>query len=525
MLKTVSRRAPPKRTLLDQPLAINELRQIRKSLQPKVPKTWYEKSYATILTLAKYVGIPGLIIAAVGPSQKLATDLIDHQNKALIQRVYLDYVSQLIAEGSIDRANKLLGTLENQKDFDARLQYYKAKVLIAMAIQQARNYTEAFDTATILTEISAEKTLFFPSVGNTEDLIELSLALVDIDTAQQRYAQAREKLKAMENNKRFQKSAIFLPSVEYRLGSLDVLQYNISEAKAHLLRSLTLAKKEGQKLLVANATFQLAKANQFGGDHPSALVLYKEAAKTYESLPDKFGLLRSYNNIAMIQFDDGNNGEARENFNLEQVLAREVGDELGYARATVNIALVEKREKNYDAAIRLAMDALGVYKQQNNLLGITTAANVLSNSYSNIGNYPEAIAYAKQNFDASLQLRELRGVAASCGTLSNIYSDSGDDREMVFASLCAATLIRQLAITNLPGSGEDYRIFTSRIKRVTKTANDSDEVLSSAERRVQDVFLKLNLGMEGIHSEVAMLKGLSVDQPNDTRTTTDISKQ
>jgi tetratricopeptide (TPR) repeat protein len=523
MLKPISRTVGPKRTSLD-PSAVEELRKIRKFLEPKIPRTWYEKAYATVVTLAKYVGIPGLIIAAIGPTQKLATDLIDHQNKALIQRVYLDYVSTLIAEGSIDRANKLLVTLENQKDFDARLQYYKAKVLIAMAIQQARNYTEAFDTATILTEISAKKTIFFPSVGNTEDLIELNMALVDIDTAQQRYAQAREKLKALANDPHLQKSPVFVPSVEYRLGSLDVLQYNISSAKTHLLRSLEIAKRDGHKLLTANATFQLAKANQFGGDHPSALTLYREAAKIYESLPDKFGLLRCYNNIAMIQFDDAHNSEARESFNREQVLAREVGDELGYARATVNIALIEKKEKNYNTSIRLALDALGVFKQQTNLLGITAAANVLANSYTAIGNYPEAIAYAKQNFDASLQLRELRGVSSACGTLSNIYSDSGDGAEMVFTSLCAASLIKQLAIDNLPHSGEDYEIFISRIKRAGRTAKDHAELVSSAEKRVQDLFLTLNLGMDVVRDEVTKLRNSDTDS-NDGRTAADVSKQ
>lgn len=496
----------PNRFPLDQSLAVAELRKIRKSLEPKTPKSWYERAYSTIATVAKYVGIPGVIIAAIGPTQKLASDLIDHQNKSLIQRVYLDYVSQLISEGSIDRANKLLGTLENQKDFDARLQYYKAKVLIAMAIQQARNYTEAFDTATILTQISEQKTPFFPSVGTTEDLIELNVALVDIDIAQQRYGQAREKLAAIAANKRFQKSSMAQPSVEYRLGSLDVLQYNISSAKVHLLRALDVARKDSNKLLVANATFQLAKANQFGGDHTTALQLYQEAAKIYESLPDKFGLLRSYNNIAMIQFDDANNSGARESYNKEQVLAREVGDELGYARATVNIALIEKREANYTASIRLGMDALGVFKQQNNLLGMTTAASVLANSYSAIGNFPEATAYAKQILDAALQLRELRGVLTSCGILSNIYSDSGDDPEMVFTSLCAKVLIKQLNIENLPHSAEDYRIFTSRIERVLQMSDNPEGIMSSAESRVQDIFLKLNLGMDVIKKEVSSLQ-------------------
>lgn len=114
--------------------AISELRKIRDILTPLKPKSWYEIAYGRIVTIAKYVGIPGLIIAAVAPTQKLVSDLIENQNKSTIETVYLNYAERLIAEGSIDRANKLLATLENQKAFDARLQYYRAKVLIAMAI-------------------------------------------------------------------------------------------------------------------------------------------------------------------------------------------------------------------------------------------------------------------------------------------------------------------------------------------------------------------------------------------------------
>src|ERR1700740_282400 len=101
---------------------IAELRKIKAILEPPKPKKWYDKAYGKIVTITKYVGIPGLIIAAIGPSQKLISGAIEHQNKALIQQVYLDYASKLMSEGAIDRANKLLATLENQKDFDARLQ-------------------------------------------------------------------------------------------------------------------------------------------------------------------------------------------------------------------------------------------------------------------------------------------------------------------------------------------------------------------------------------------------------------------
>jgi hypothetical protein len=139
------------------------------------------------------------------------------------------------------------------------------------------------------------------------------------------------------------------------------------------------------------------------------------------------------------------------------------------------------------------------------LLGITTAANLLANDLEAIGKRPEALAYAKENFDASMQLRELRGVSAACGTLSNVYADMGDDGEMVFASLCAAALIKQLKIENLPNSGEDYEIFLSRIKSVSARNTAAANMLTTAESRVEEIFVRLNLGADILRKEVAGL--------------------
>jgi tetratricopeptide (TPR) repeat protein len=214
--------------------------------------------------------------------------------------------------------------------------------------------------------------------------------------------------------------------------------------------------------------------------------------------------------MAMIYFDDAKNDEARAYYNREQTIAREVGDDLGYARATVNIAVIEKNEKNYNASVRLGLEALGVFKQQGNSLGITTAANVLANAYVALNNYPDAVAYARQNLDASLQLRELRGVSSACGTLSNIYADKGDNAEMAFSSLCAATLIKQLKINNLPHSGEDYGIFVSRLRRLVTGDRNYPATIAAAEKRVQDIFISLNLGTELIRNEVAALQASTI---------------
>jgi tetratricopeptide (TPR) repeat protein len=485
---------------------VTELERRQNTLEPTKSRRWYDRFYTIVLAIGKYVGIPGIIIAAIAPSQKLITAWVEYENKMLIETVYLDYISTLLKEGSFDRADILIQTLEKHKDFDARLQYYKAKTLVTIAIQQGKQYMTAFDTASILTEIASRRTLFFPTVGGTDDLIDLNFALVDIQIQQQKYADALSKIQHLSKDTQLEKSPLLIPNAEYRLGTIGVLRYEIPEAKTHLTKSIDMATKINQKLLVANATFQLAKAYQFDGDGSTALTFYQEAVKYYEELSDKFDMLRAFNNIAMINFDQGNNDTARSFYNREQNLARELGDELGYARATVNIALLEKSEKHYSAAIRLAMDALGVFKQQANSLGIITSANILANVYEITGNREEAVAYAKLNLDTSLGLRELRGVESACGTLSNIYADSNDDGEMIFVSLCAAALIKELHTQNIPAQKADYDIFVSRIKAaLTNNPNDS-AVLDKSERRVKELFIQLNVDPDILSKEVALLQ-------------------
>lgn len=490
---------------LAQRQVVAELRKIRAILKPEENKAWYEKLYAKAVAVAKYVGIPALIIAAIGPTLKLLSDLVEYRNKTVIQQVYLDRASDLLAEGSIDRANKLLTTLENQKDFDARLQYYKSKVLIAMAIQQARNYTEAFDTASILSEIAEKNTLYLPSLGTTEDLMELNFALIDIDLAQKNFAEAKKRIKSMENRREFADKPTFTPNIEYRLGNLDVLEHKSGEGEKHLLIARDLGKKTGQKLLAANAAFQLGNIYQTG-NRLTALAYYKESAEVSESLADKFGLLKTYNNMAAVYLDDENYGEVRNYGNKAQVVATEVGDDLGYARAAVSIATADEIEHNYGASIRRSLEALGVFKQQGDLLGLVTSANVLAKAYEAAGDFADALAYAKQEFDASLELKEPKQVAASCGTLSNVYSDTGDRPEMAFASFCAAMLINLLEI-EAPSETEKHRdAFMSRFKGVVARSEQRDTFLKSIEARVQDIFLKLNLKSDVIHNEITSLQ-------------------
>jgi len=211
----------------------------------------------------------------------------------------------------------------------------------------------------------------------------------------------------------------------------------------------------------------------------------------------------------MIHTDKGDNALGRQYYNMEQELARKLGDELGYARATNNIALIEKKEGNCQAAVRLALDAFGVFKQQGNLLGLGSSAIILSNCYDDIENEGEAISYAQQALSIGLELRELRMIGTACGSLANIYNRNGDNEEGVFASLCAAAVIKYLKNENLPGPSRDYHVFMSAIAHIKATvdASEFDAILNAAEKRVNDIVLSLNLDKSILTAEIEKIRG------------------
>ncbi len=100
-------------------------------------QSWHERVYAKIQSVARYVGIPALALAAVIPVYNLGKAFVEYTNDRYVRSRYADYISSLLEKGEIERAKLILSDLENMKEFSAQTQYLKAKTLALRSVKLA----------------------------------------------------------------------------------------------------------------------------------------------------------------------------------------------------------------------------------------------------------------------------------------------------------------------------------------------------------------------------------------------------
>jgi len=57
---------------------------------PEKQSKWYESIYENISVFVKYIGIPGLIIAALVPLYNLTNTALEYRNKSFVRDIYVN---------------------------------------------------------------------------------------------------------------------------------------------------------------------------------------------------------------------------------------------------------------------------------------------------------------------------------------------------------------------------------------------------------------------------------------------------
>jgi tetratricopeptide (TPR) repeat protein len=175
--------------------------------------------------------------------------------------------------------------------------------------------------------------LLFPSLGGRREVFDLELSLLDIDINLQRYPSARERIKVLKESIRELRAMDLEGQVLLREAQVDVLTFNLSSAERTLTSLIPTLKNSGDKATLAEAYFQYAKALQFRSKTSEALTSYQEARELFEKTSDRQGLLRTYNNFGILFTAQVDYAKAGYYYELQQNLAREIGDETGLARS------------------------------------------------------------------------------------------------------------------------------------------------------------------------------------------------
>jgi tetratricopeptide (TPR) repeat protein len=475
---------------------LGELVAVLRKAYPEPKSSRFNRIYDKVKSVANYVGIPGLIIAAILPVYTLVTSSIDYLNKNFVQSVYTSYAMDLLSQGETERADKVLADLDYAQKHDVKTLYTNAKIITQMAIKQGKRQQEATDRTNILLRLQRDKSIFFPKVGKRDEIFDLELGLADIDIQLQGYKSAENRLKRLRDaaaNKLlpYQEGQILL-----RQGTIAVLQFRTEDAKS-LLNS-AVKKFEGLKEQgsLAESHFQLGKLYQFLNDDPAAEKYYLLARETFESQADNYSLLKVYNNLGMLNLDAKNDAMAKYYFGLEQHVARTVADEESAARALINLSIVAKNQGSLEEALRLALEAKQDFqKQAGNKLGVAAASVNLSSIYFRKGNYAQALSEADESLATFIDIRELRGAGTSLALLAHSSEMLGNWGEEVYYYTASLKILTNLGSENIEAGRQNLATYRGALDAVKARLGiaEYNKLVEQAQPRLKELYEKLEM--------------------------------
>jgi tetratricopeptide (TPR) repeat protein len=437
------------------------------------PKQWYETVYDKVSFFTKYIGIPGLVLASLLPTYNVISSIIEYKNGQYLSEVYSSYTKTLLERNEIDRANAILSDLKTEAQKSVENRYLQAKVLARMALYQSRRQVEAEDRINLLLEIHRNRGVFFPSLGGEQEVFELEMSLVDIDVSLQRYDAAERRLQQLQSGP-LGVARANIAAIQLRRGQISVLTFKIDAAERNLISALPVFQQLQDSLSLGEAWFQLAKARQFASKSDESLDAYNKAREVFQARDDKFNLLRVYNNIGMLHQAKLDYAKARYFYELEQKLARELGDDLGLARSLVNLSLIARNEGRLPDALILAQEAMEAFKKQGNKLGVASAYQNLSVTYQRQNDISAAIYNANQALLIFEDVGDLRGLASIVGLLGNIHQLANDLDEAGPYYLAWFALQRHLKATEQPDVARDLLVYKGSINSIRTSLGDEE---------------------------------------------------
>jgi tetratricopeptide (TPR) repeat protein len=462
----------------------------------------FDRFYARFKQFATYVGMPSVLIAAVIPVYNLSTAFRDYQTKLFVRSQYSAYANGLLESGQLDRAGHVMSEIDAADKFDARAQYANAKLLTRIAIVQGKRQQEAIDRTNVLLLIQTNRPFYFPRLGGPDEILDLELALVDVQLQLQMFEEASSRLDSLLTRHGSAAPQVSTGRILLRRGAMRALRFDGPGASADLTNAVDVLARHNRRAEMAETYFQLAKLAQLtANDRKTALDFYSRARKLFDALGDRYGLIKVLNNVGMLYIDSDELRMARENFELEQRAAVQVGDKEGLARSLVNLAIVARNEGSPAEAVRLATEAQALFKESGNKRGLAAVHQSLANTYSRMGELPESLANARQALEMFEDVRDLRGVRGAMGVLGDLCVAVAGWAEAVYYYQGAVRLRDYLGEIDTPAGARDTSINISSLQSIAERVGKArySQLAERARMRLRDLFGQLELkGVEDL---------------------------
>jgi signal transduction histidine kinase/DNA-binding response OmpR family regulator len=181
------------------------------------------------------------------------------------------------------------------------------------------------------------------------------------------------------------------------LGTLYSSAGEYDKALYYINQTLSIAKQNKKPHLIADAYRHLAGVYINQKDYAKAIPLLLENIERYKIVsPEGSGLMESYNQLGLIYFNQNQYDQAITEYQNSLVLAKKINDKNYFFSSLKEIANIYIIQKKYDLAKPFLEQAIVFYSSIDEVEGLASCYQSLSELNEATGNYKEALENTKQ---------------------------------------------------------------------------------------------------------------------------------
>lgn len=227
------------------------------------------------------------------------------------------------------------------------------------------------------------------------------------------------------------------------------------------------------------------------GTYSQAIEHFKKSIEVRERLGDLYGMVRSYNNLAVVHWGLNDYELVVQYLNHSLELSQRMGYTYGMAMCYNNLGVVFFTQDNYSQAIQYYQQSLAIRKEIGDLQGIADIYNNLGEVYHSLGDLQQSLAYLKDAAQLFTELGDKATLVDAYRLLAEVELESAD------AAAALDYAQRALALAQETGNREYEGIVTRLLAQIADATGQTADAAAHAQRSVAllaDIGNRLELG-------------------------------
>ena len=230
--------------------------------------------------------------------------------------------------------------------------------------------------------------------------------------AKEKYNKSLKIYENLENNNK-------IAGIYIRIATLNIIENNILDA----FTLLNKAKKYGNEETISQCNYSLAYIYNKIENYEKSLHYILLSLNYYENQSDSLQIAHCNNLIGSVYLKIENDSNAliyySKALNIYKTRSR-----IDYAYALGNIAVIDKRNKKFEIAIKKHLKTAKILFEIQDNYHLANTYNNLGNSYYELSNFTEAERYFNMSKDIRIKLNDSAGLAGYYLNMGNLYKNN-----------------------------------------------------------------------------------------------------